>query len=257
MLASMQLPAPWIVTTCMARRDHLEQTLPAALRNSGFGVVVVDYSCPQSSGAWARTTFRSELATGRLRVVEVRGEATFHKTRALNLGAHDAIAAGATHLCFVDADTHLLPGFGAWVLQELVRVPSGSVFIAALTSVRREVAELYGFLLLEATLFEQTGGYAENFVGWGCEDLEMRLRLVLKHSATVREIPLELFAFLQHPFELRSTNYRTKDWSTSNSENLLELERLVHSWTGQSLRDLDGPARRLTMQHHPAIFHQR
>lgn len=254
MLVGMQPLAPWIVTTCMGRRAHLEQTLPAALRNGDVGVVLVDYSCPQASGQWARTAFPAEVATGRLRVVEVRGETTFHKTQALNLGARDAIAAGASHLCFVDADTHLLPGFGTWLLKQLAEAPTGSIFISALTSDRREVAELYGFLLLETALFEQAGGYAGRFVGWGCEDLEMRLRLVLKHSATVREVPLELLAFIQHPFDLRSAHYTTKDWSTSNSKNLLELERLVHSWTGRALRDLEGPARRLTMQHHPAIF---
>jgi hypothetical protein len=240
----------------MGRKDHVQQTLPAALRNTPFGVVLLDYSCPDGTGDWAEHTFAPAVAEGRLVVERIAAKTSFHKTVALNHGARAAVAAGASHLCFVDADTHPLPGFGDWAQRELATAPAHTVFISALTNDGREVAELYGLLLLRSDLFEAAGGYAEDFLGWGCEDLEIRLRLALKHQASIREVPLCHLAFIQHPFEQRTANCTIKDWSISNSRNLLELDRRVHQWTGKSLRHLAGPAKRLTMQRHPTIYMQ-
>ena len=245
---------PWIITTCMGRKSHVQQTLPASLRNTAFGVVLVDYSCPEDSGGWAEETFPREVASGRLIVERVVGNSYFHKTAALNQGARVALQARATHLCFVDADTHLLPGFGTWTQEKLGATAPRTLFISALTQDGREIAELYGLLLVEAALFEAAGGYAEEFLGWGCEDFEMRLRLVLCHEASICEIPHQYLAFIQHPFDRRSTHYNTKDWSISNSQNLLEVGRRVQQWTGKSLRELEGPALRLGMQRHPVIY---
>lgn len=243
--------SPWIVITCMGRLRHLQQTLSAALRNTNFGVCLVDYSCPEQSGDWAEQTFSAEVASQRLLVERVPGETEFHKTRALNIGARRAIAAAATHLCFVDADTYVLPGFSEWLLAEL---DGQSMFIAGLSPEGREVAELYGLLALPADLFERSGGYDEGFQGWGCEDLEMRLRLLLRFEAKLREVPPQHLAFLQHPFALRSRHYTEQRWSISNGKNLERLQARVLEWTGGTLAELNDSAKRLTMQFHPVIY---
>src|SRR5690349_17647394 len=143
----------------MGRREHLAQTLPATLRNAECGVVLVDFSCPQDSGRWATQTFAAEVARGQLRVVFVHGRTSFHKTAALNAGAKAAISAGASHLCFVDADTYLLPGFGTWLHAALDDANASSQVLIAALHDRREVAELYGLLALSARLLQESGGY--------------------------------------------------------------------------------------------------
>src|SRR3954469_164023 len=101
----VELSRIWAVVPCMGRLAFLRQTLPAFLRQPAMRYCLVDYSCPEGCGAWVERDFPAEVASGRLAIERVAGEAHFHKTRAHNLGARRAVAAGAEVLCFLDADT--------------------------------------------------------------------------------------------------------------------------------------------------------
>src|SRR5881409_3903042 len=87
-----------IITTCMARLEHLKLSLPAMLAQPGAEVVVVDFSCPQQTGDYVAKHF------GRARVVSVPGEQSFSNWKARNAGA---AAATGDLLLFCDADTVL------------------------------------------------------------------------------------------------------------------------------------------------------
>jgi glycosyltransferase involved in cell wall biosynthesis len=144
------------VTTCMGRLNALRQTLGTVVCQPGCSVVVVDYSCPDGTGAWV------EQQHPQVRVVRVPGQEQFHVARARNAGA---AAADAPWLCFCDADIRLAAEF-AGTLAGLLRpgrsfrpqpIPHGAA----------------GTLVVARTDFERIGGYDEIYQGYGGEDKDL------------------------------------------------------------------------------------
>src|SRR5690349_8864227 len=97
------------ITTCKGRLGHLKETLPRAVAQ-GLKCIVVDYSCPESSGAWVESNFPD------VTVVRVEGQAGFSAAKARNAGA---AVADTPWLAFVDADIVLAPRFAELVAAEL------------------------------------------------------------------------------------------------------------------------------------------
>lgn len=205
----------------MGRLAHLKESLPTF----PMPCCVVDFSCPDSSGDWAE-------AQGAV-VVRVPGLQHFHKTRALNMGADRAIRLGAKRLCFLDADTLVRPGFTDLALSasSSLIVPPGN-------------PNLVGVLVTPVESFLKVGGYDEGYRGWGCEDLDMRLRLHLAGSV-FGHIPVELLSSIPHGDALRTRNYAVKNHWVSRSINAIRMEKRIRELTGKGPADLDETAKRL------------
>lgn len=205
----------------MGRLPHLKETFEAFPKPC----VVVDYSCPDHSGDWAEEQ-------GAV-VVRVTGETHFHKTRALNAGAQRAIKLGATQLAFLDADTVVNPGFLGLVLDKTTS------WIAAPGH-----PALVGILVTPTEDFLRVKGYDEGYRGWGCEDLDMRLRLHLSGSV-FEYVPTVVLSSIPHNDDLRTQNYVVKNHMISRALNAIRMEGVIRTLTGKGPADLDDTAKRL------------
>src|SRR4051812_11919787 len=232
------------VVPCMGRLAFLRRTLPVFLQQPAMRYCLVDYACPEACGTWVERGFPAEVAAGRVAIERVTGEALFHKTRAHNLGARRAIAAGAEILCFLDADTLVRPALGAWLAAN---AGPGHFLIAARTTSGRHVRSTGGLLVVAAADFVAAGMFDEAFRGWGGEDVEMRLRLHLGRGLAYGDVPLDLIEPIPHSDAARGRFSATADIRASERHNRLIVERKVRAWTGTGTDAFGPAARRLLM----------
>lgn len=218
------------IITCMGRLSFLQQTLPELLNHTEMYAVVVDYSCPDRAGDWVEQTHG---ASGRVVVQRVPERTAFNKCEALNFGAARALEEGLDEhvLVVLDADTRIEAGFWDWV-QRTVR-PDHFYSIEG----SPDHIDLTGVLLVTAEHFVASGGFDERFVGWGAEDLDMRLKLYFKLGLPFGQIPPKLLTALPHEDELRVAHYQQKNRSESLYYNLHRMLRNVQEWTGRDLRE--------------------
>jgi len=236
-------PSIWAVVTCMGRLEFLRKTAPTVLAEREIKYCLVDYSCPERSGPWMRDHFAAAFSEGRAAIVTEPGKKHFEKSRAQNLGARLAIERGADYLCFLDVDTLVKPGFG-WVVAGLAG--PDRFLIAGQRPDKTDVSCLMGFNLMPAAVFIRTGGYDEGMVGWGGEDIEMRLRLHIKEGLAYTRVPLDMLDFIDHKDELRH-RYHNIPFALAGRRNLQRALQRVTEWTaGRQLHDLGAEARALT-----------
>jgi hypothetical protein len=163
-----------IITACKGRLDHLKRTLPRMVAQGAAEVIVVDYSCPESTGDYVEKNFPS------VRVVRVEGEAGFSNWKARNRGAE---AATSDVLIFCDADTILAEDAVAKISAALPPRTYGFFSRGATLHFNRSGLrigdnQLRGFHVIPARAFRALGGYDELFEGYaagGDTDLEDRL----------------------------------------------------------------------------------
>ena len=236
------MPELSVTVPCKGRLDFLKRTAPGLVGQPGVRYCLVDYDCPDDCGGWIERTYPTEVAAGGVIVERVAQRPHFNKGAAHNLGARRLIRDGATHVCFLDADTVCNPGFVDWLRA---RLAADRFWISALTPAAVEHPGLVGFLALPATLFEASGGFDEWFQEWGGEDLEYRLRLHVEHGARYDEVPLAFFDEIAHGDDLRVRFRKLASPDASNRLNLVYWARKLRRRTGKSLVDLDPVAQRL------------
>lgn len=166
-----------IITTCKGRLEHLKASLPRMVAQRCSEVIVVDYSCPQGTGAFVAENFAS------VRLVQVPGQEHFSNWKARNAGA---AAAGSDVLVFVDADTILAERAIEAIDAALPERAYG--FFDSKTSrafnrkgPRLASNQLKGFQAIPANAFRRAGGYDEVLEGYAAgadTDLEDRLALL-------------------------------------------------------------------------------
>lgn len=189
------LPPPQVtaVVTCKGRLEHLRQSLPALAAQPGLAVVLVDYGCPQHSGAWA------ERHHPQAQVVLGPSDGEFSISKARNLGAAQAVT---PWLVFMDAD-----------------VVAGPAFIADLTAHLQDAAylrpdpcphELSGLVACRRDDFRRAGGYDEVFRGWGSEDRDLCARLE-RLGCRPRSFPSASLSALPHDDALRTRFHAIPD----------------------------------------------
>ena len=220
-----------VIVTCMDRLRFLRRTLPSVLAELPGTYCLVDYGCPERSGAWVESEYARELEKGRILVHRVTHVSVFHKTDALNRGARRAMEAGCRYLCFLDADTAVRAGFWRWLADNW----DTSKFLIASPEGARS---LFGALVVAAQEFERVGGYDETFRGWGNEDLELRLRLHLLGGLGYDRIPVRFLSGIPHSDALRTRHYPEKDREVSFAASWTYMASKVRSWTGCELDQL-------------------
>jgi hypothetical protein len=232
----------WVVVTCMGRLAFLKRTIPTIVGERPVRYALVDFSCPDRAGDWLESTYADRVRDGTMMVVRAQGRQFFHKTAALNLGAHGAIARGARTLCFADADTAFAPG----ALDEMgARLAPGRFLVAGPNADGTSVPSLTGLLVVAADDFARAGGYDESFVDWGSEDIEMRLRLHLKLGLAAEPLPRSIVRAIAHGDWLRAQFHRERNLRNSAGRNWSMLQAKLVEWTGKPIDNLPESAKRL------------
>src|SRR5690349_6457847 len=119
MTQAMPVVKLWVVVPCKGRLSFLQQTTASVLSQRDVGYCLVDFDCPDRCADWLEEAFPDAVAAGRAVAARVEGRPYFNKSAAHNAGARRALAAGAAHLAFLDADTLCRPGFAAWLAPRL------------------------------------------------------------------------------------------------------------------------------------------
>ena len=189
------------ITTCRGRLAHLRETLPSLAAQSNAAVIVVDYGCPDKSGAWVEANFPQ------VEVVRSDESTRFELARARNLGAQRV---QSPWMCFIDADTRADAGF-AERLKPLLQ--TGRFYQAEPRNI-----ETWGTSICAKTDFDRVGGYDEVIQGWGKEDDDFYARLLLAgvHYGT---FPGDMLHGIRHPEVERVAHYAVKDRWLSESIN--------------------------------------
>lgn len=192
------------VVPCMGRLDHLKQTLLKLAAQ--FKVVVVDWSCPQKTGAWAREN--APQAT----VVEIQGKTLFDLSAARNAGA----AVVQTPLIgFMDADTVPAHNFADAICQHW----TNGTFLAMPDM---PCPGYGGLLVCSKADFERAGQWDESAKGYGWEDIAFKLALT-KLGVAKKVLPRNAISHLDHGNELRVQNYENKSIGASTVANRVAL----------------------------------
>ena len=213
-----------IITTCKGRLANLTEAVASWIFATPCPILIVSDGCPELTGQdfhW----------NARVRVIETGAAVTdyFSKPRALNLGAEWA---ATEHLLFFDADTLVMSRFWGWYAP---RVTADALFIVPPSPERRD---LTGVLGVSRADFRAVGGADEGMLGWGSEDLDLRLRLYLSRKLRVVEIPPDLLGSLPHDDARRTRYYAEQDKMASHRRNLQRLVDNAERLTGQSIWSL-------------------
>jgi hypothetical protein len=207
-----------IVTTCMGRLSHLQRSLPLMLAQENVRCILVDYSCPEQCGDWV------EEHLPEVQVVRVPGQEEFNVSKARNAGAR---AGRSPWIFFLDADRLMRPGFLGFARATLF--PDNFLTVSPYY---RDVPFAVGNCIVSRHDYETIGGYDEQFLGWGGEDVDFIVRLEFQGLQHIR-ISSPLMGDVEHGDKLRTRHAATKDISLSNFANLLyasaklSLQRLV------------------------------
>ncbi|MEO7655701.1 MAG: glycosyltransferase [Sphingomicrobium sp.] len=194
-----------IITTCMGRLEHLRQTLPRLLELPDAEVVVVDYSCPQSTAQYVAEHFPAA------RVVKVKGAETFSNWKARNAGA---AAATGRILIFCDADTLLKADALTWIDAHLQPRSFGhfdrqSTTRFNTTKLRLGFNQLRGFHVVPAQAFRRFGGYDDILEGYAAgADTDLETRLVIFGFSRLAIEPAIVERVIEHDNEERLRHHK-------------------------------------------------
>lgn len=239
---------------CMGRLEHVQRSVPALLQSPEIDgvhntLIFVDYHCPQQSGKWVKATFGNRVNVITVADLEMPVTAgIFNKPIAHNTGAMQAIEWGADYLVFIDADTLATPALVQYLFHNL----SIGQFLIFEPGMRW--LDLTGFLAVHRRHFIKVNGFDAKFVGWGAEDLDLRLRLYLyasapngnprailksvTHALPWSEIPTILANSIPHEDDERVVHYEQKDKDESHRLNLNLLCASIYSKLGVHPLDL-------------------
>jgi hypothetical protein len=175
------------VIACMGRLDDLRATFDRWIEQPGTFPVLVDYACPDGSGAWARACNPSAT------IVHVPDRHWFNGAEARNVGA--AATPPDSVLCFLDPDVTVAAGFAEAILGNIddgcFMVPDGAN------------GGLGSVLICGRAAFDRAGGYDANYHGLLAAAAD--LRAVLQRAGFVeRTFPASLLNRLSRPSEARA-----------------------------------------------------
>jgi hypothetical protein len=206
----MSKPAPQVgfCTTCKGRTQHIEETLPANLRdNPRAKFVLVNYNSPDHLDEFIRKNHMGDIESGKLSIYRFTEPGAFRMAHAKNLSHRLAILGGADILVNMDADNYSAPDFDQYVTEQLA---DGSVFLWA--NMRKGDLEytkrrgISGRIAVTKHAFFAVGGYDEAFAEWGPDDKDFNVRL-RRLGFTPREIELRFLNAVSHNDKMRFREY--------------------------------------------------
>lgn len=187
-------------TTCMNRSKYLLPTLSHNLKmygkESNIEFILLDYNSSDGLEDMAKEQFSSHIDSGNLVYYKMTDPTIFERCHAKNI-AH-SLSTGEI-VANVDSDLFLLSGLKEFILDYMVQYQFLISGIADGT---------FGFIVLDRKDFDTIGGYDETYLGYGCEDTDLGMRLTnlgriggiitpglvchLEHGASIRNYDKEI-----------------------------------------------------------------
>jgi glycosyltransferase involved in cell wall biosynthesis len=185
-------------------------------------IILVDYACPQKSGAWV-----SGYMSG-VRVISVPDGDPFNLSRARNIGAE---AATGDWLMFLDADIAAQPGLPDYLRQ---RASPGLYFRTPQDSNGQATA--WGSFATSSSSFRRAGGYDEVYRGWGCEDADLYYKLEIT-GCREAELPARFLSELSNSDTERVLYNPVQQKAIQQALNLMYLQAKKHAWVVHRRRE--------------------
>lgn len=162
-------------TTCKGRAQHIEETLPANLRdNPRARMVLVNYNSPDHLDAFIKKNHMSDVESGRLSVYRFTEPGPFRMAHAKNLAHRLALMEGAEALVNMDADNFAGPDFDQYAAEQLA---GGETFLWAHMKKGEMRRGISGRIAVTRHAFVAAGGYDEVFSTWSPDDKDFNVRL--------------------------------------------------------------------------------
>jgi len=198
-----------IIIPCKNRLDHLKKTLLFVGRQTveDMECVVVDYNCPQGTIDYINENYNGT----KIRCVKAAvGEGEWNLSASRNFGYKHA---GGDLLCFIDADTRIMPQF----LDDCLARIKDNCFMSGQDSPPWHCC---GCAMMYKADFEKVKGYNEMLKGWGFEDYDMYERLK-KIGINQMYFNKKLLYNIAHPDNIRNQYHERIHPQKTNRENHL------------------------------------
>lgn len=192
-----------VIIPCKNRLAHLQESLPRVFRQShtDLEVIVVDYKCPQKSGAWAQDVFNCKVVYCDIEPNEWSLSAARNKGFLNSTG--DVIL-------FLDADALLTDT--NFISNHLKLLVEGSFICGWGAGVAT------GCMMCYRSAFEAVNGYNELIQSYGYEDIDIYERFQNKICIEKR-VWISGIDSIQHSDEIRNEFHGGKNIWVTNDEN--------------------------------------
>lgn len=215
----------------MGRRHHLQQTLARNLAwnadHPSLEFVILDYGSPDDVASWLQAEFANELASGRLVYYRYDHAQFFSFSHSRNMAAR---LCGGEVIGNIDADNFTGPGYARYIDE---RMQDNDLLVGCdfADGVFSPIVGDHGWTGRMATrrqAFLESGGYDEDMVAWGYEDLDLYNRMWQRRYRCA-PIDRRFLDCIQHENGERIAFTRVKDigrdWGSTKG-TLLEHFRL-------------------------------
>ena len=220
-VAASAAPRLSFFTVCMGRLHHLKQTLPRNLAwnadHPSLEFVLLDYSSPDGMGSWVQDELGEHLRSGRVVYYRYDDAQFFSYSHSRNMAAR--LCRGDI-ICNVDADNLTGPSFARYVeeqMQDKDLLVGCDVIDGEFHSIPNDLG-FTGRVAVRRQLFLDTGGYDEDMIAWGYEDMDLYNRLGRRG---LRLAPMErrFLSAIPHEDDQRIAYTRVKEIGRSEAPN--------------------------------------
>lgn len=233
-------------TTCKGRVQHIEQTLPANLKDaesSDCKFLVLDYNSTDYLCDYL-TSFRDEIEKGKLVVYSFKQPGPFKMAHAKNMAHRLGILEGGDILCNLDADNLTGPGFAEYIAKRFTEA-TDEIFLWAKMIQGKLAKGISGRIVVSARAFLNAGGYDERYSTWGPDDKDFQTRL-RRMGYQACQIPPDFLLAVLHNNRMRFKEYpeaQTLMGEEQFHQEIYESENTVVNWgrfgEGIVFRNLD------------------
>jgi N-terminal domain of galactosyltransferase len=191
-----------LITTCMGRADHLDQTLPTWLCQPVDEIIVVDWSSPD----YVKKII-DRYQDGRIIHVHVPNQTIYDRSKSRNVGVR--VSTGFfLMLCEIDI---IVGEQSLSCIQDTQDV--------LYRSVDKEGSGLAGVCVVTKSMLDKVNGYNERLEGWGREDYDLFERL-RKNNYPEKRI-IDYLKHVDHSNERRVEFHVIKDYQESQDRNYI------------------------------------
>jgi len=200
-------------TVCMGRLHHLRHTLVRNLAwNAGhpsLEFVLLDYNSPDDLGGWVQAELGDHLVSGRVAYYRYDHAQFFSFSHSRNMAAR--LCRGSV-ICNVDADNLTGYGFAQYVEAHMKDkdLLVGCTFENGVFSPIVDDHGWTGRMAVRRQAFLDAGGYDEDMVAWGYEDMDLYNRL-WQRGVRCAPIDRRFLACLPHDNKERIAFTKIKD----------------------------------------------